>query len=87
MKEDIRILEIFQVSRLDSWIVVLFNEMKNEGWVSICFLRYLSDNHAVSMNVPIFISYNNKKGQKLRKDLTGYTNLGVINGIRSHRFK
>lgn len=51
--------------------------MKKEGlaW----FLGYLLDNHAVSMKVSMFIRHNNNKGQKLGRDLTEYTDLGVIN--------
>lgn len=51
--------------------------MNNKGPES-GFTGYPSNNHVVSIKVITFIRYSDKKGQKLRKEWTGCTDLGVI---------
>lgn len=58
-------------------MVILLNKMSNKGPES-GFTGYPSNNHVVPITVITFIRYSDKKGQKLRKEWTGCTDLGVI---------
>lgn len=58
-------------------MVILLNKINNRGPES-GFTGYPSNNHVLSIKVITFIRYSDKKCQKLRKEWTGCTDLGVI---------